>query len=358
MLYLLVILIISGTSCTKVEQIIASVGQSFSFDCKLDDSVFYARRLDDWSEIQENDNNYVSLKLNFNYLTKENILRVTSNYVQAENHGYYGCRKATWATAAMNRIYQLILADVQSFYWTYTCHAPTGSCIRTDDPNDDTLSTFEVADQTNVDLYCCASVIGYKNININMNQIGDIRRPINVHKKQELDGSWVVCANQHTSIKRIYSRNEETLTCELTTDGKVSSTLSSVIVVKGAMPEDPDIDLPNGHIPPIKGDENDYFQRTSAANGRRKLKTAKRILIILGCILSLLILFGLLSILIFFLCRKRKASTNSKTITSNEYSTVRTNESNLYRNQNPNEDDSGYLQPTPLYQNVPISLRL
>lgn len=127
----------------------------------------------------------------------------------------------------------MLFLDVQSFYWTYTCHAPGGSCIRIDDPNDDTISTFEVADRTNVELYCCASVIGYKNINIHMNQVGDIRKKIDVNKKQELDGSWVICANQHTSIKRTTSRKEETLTCELTTDGKSYSTLSSIIVVKG-----------------------------------------------------------------------------------------------------------------------------
>lgn len=110
MLYLIFLLIISGTSCTKIEQILTSIGQSFSFDCKLDDSIFFAQRLDDWSEIQENDYKYTSLNLNFNYLTKENILRVTSNSAKAENHGYYGCRKATWTTTAMNRIYQLVLA--------------------------------------------------------------------------------------------------------------------------------------------------------------------------------------------------------------------------------------------------------
>ena len=98
------------------------------------------------------------------------------------------------------------LLDVQSFYWTYICHGPAGSCERSDDPTDETLSTFEVADQTNVDLFCCASVTGYKNVNINMNQIGEIRGNIDVKQKQELDGSWVVCANQHTLLKRTSSR--------------------------------------------------------------------------------------------------------------------------------------------------------
>jgi hypothetical protein len=125
------------------------------------------------------------------------------------------------------------ILDVQSFYWTYICDGPAGSCIRTDELQDETISTFEVADQTNVDLFCCASVAGYKNVNINMNQIGDSQGTVNVNRKQELDESWVVCANQQTLLKRTSSRNQETLNCELIIDDQSYSTFSSVISIKG-----------------------------------------------------------------------------------------------------------------------------
>jgi hypothetical protein len=123
--------------------------------------------------------------------------------------------------------------DVQSFYWAHICHAPAGACIRSDDPSDETLSTFEVADKTNADLYCCASAAGYKHINIKMNHVGEGRSPIDMKKKQELDGSWVVCASQHTVFKRISSKNQEMLTCELVVGDLPYSSFSSVIVVKG-----------------------------------------------------------------------------------------------------------------------------
>ncbi len=110
MLYFLFIIIISGIWCEPTEQIVVSIGQAFSLDCKQDESIYFARRLGEWSEIQENDEKYSYLNLNFNYLSKENILRVTSNSAQLENIGYYGCRKPTWTTTSMNRIYQLILA--------------------------------------------------------------------------------------------------------------------------------------------------------------------------------------------------------------------------------------------------------
>lgn len=107
---LLIVSIVAVNAATKAEQMVVPLGQSFSFDCKLDESVFFARRLDDWSEVQENDNKFIALNLNFNFLTSKNILRVTANPVQTENHGYYGCRMATWATTAMSRTYQLIVA--------------------------------------------------------------------------------------------------------------------------------------------------------------------------------------------------------------------------------------------------------
>ncbi|CAF4274529.1 unnamed protein product, partial [Adineta steineri] len=109
-LYFLLILIICRVQSEKIEKITKSIGQSFSFDCQQDESVYFTQKLGDWSEIQENDNQYSYLNLNFNYLNQEKILRVSSNSVQLENIGYYGCRKPTWSTASMNRIYQLIVA--------------------------------------------------------------------------------------------------------------------------------------------------------------------------------------------------------------------------------------------------------
>ncbi|CAF0910924.1 unnamed protein product [Adineta ricciae] len=348
---LLVFVIITGASCAKIEQIVASAGEAFSFDCQLDESVFFAKQLDNWSEIQENDNKYTSLNLNFNYLTKENVLRVTSNSADSKNLGYYGCRKATWATPNMNRIYKLVIAgnsrlpfsirsryaylfsDVQLFYWSYTCHAPVGSCVRTDDSNDDTSSTFEVADQTTVNLYCCASVNGFKDINVKMNRVGETRGDIHIKRKQELDGSWVVCANQHTLIKRTSSRNPQTLTCELVTDNEPYSTLSSSIVVKNALPTDPDIDSDDRYQPPMKGADDGYFSGT--ASDRRRGKE------------NALLLF-----LALFLCSKRRASQK------NDFSSIPTNEKNSLPAKQNLKDDSDYLQPTPLYENSSVFLRV
>ncbi len=104
------ILIISNSWCERPQQIIVEIGQSFSFDCKQDESIYFGRRLDEWSEIQENDDKYSYLNLKFNYLNQENILRVKSDSAQSQNTGYYGCRHSTWSSTSMNRIYQLILA--------------------------------------------------------------------------------------------------------------------------------------------------------------------------------------------------------------------------------------------------------
>ncbi|CAF3716113.1 unnamed protein product [Adineta steineri] len=361
MLYFLLILIICRVQSEKIEKITKSVGQSFSFDCQQDESVYFTQKLDDWSEIQENDNQYSYLNLNFNYLNQEKILRVSSNSIQSENIGYYGCRKPTWSTASMNRIYQLIVADVQSFYWNYICHGTVGSCLRSDDPIDETLSTFEVADQTKVDFFCCASVLGFKNVDLNMNPIGDIRGKINIHRRQESDGSWVVCANQHTFIKRTSSNNQQILTCELMTDNQLDSSLSSVIRVKDSMPADPDIDPPYGYVPTPKTDDDKYFNKPTSGGKRGKLTTGKRILIILGSILGGLFFFGLLFLLIFFFCRRQnKAPTNSKTnIDTNHYETVNIYEKpDTTKEQNRNEEESHYLEPTPLYQNSPVVFRL
>jgi hypothetical protein len=66
-----------------------------------------------------------------------------------------------------------------------------------------------------------------------MNQIGEMRGQIHVKRKQELDESWVVCANQHTLLKQTSSKHHQTLTCELIIDDRSYSSLSSVIVIKG-----------------------------------------------------------------------------------------------------------------------------
>lgn len=95
------------------------------------------------------------------------------------------------------------------------------------------MSRFEVADQTNIELFCCASVTGYKNVNILMNPIGDNHGSVEIKKRQDLDGSWVICANQRTILKRTPYLKQQTLTCELLTDDRHYSTLSSVIIMKG-----------------------------------------------------------------------------------------------------------------------------
>ena len=124
------------------------------------------------------------------------------------------------------------LQAIDSFYWTYVCHGQPGSCIRSDDPKDQTLSIFEVADQTHVDLFCCASVMGYDNVKIKMNPVGSNRNKVRVRRKQELDESWVVCATQHTFLRRESSRRQEKLTCKLILDNQLYSSFTSTIQMK------------------------------------------------------------------------------------------------------------------------------
>jgi hypothetical protein len=109
-IHLIFTLIISDSWCQRTEQIVVGIGQPFSFDCNQDDSVFFGQQLDEWSEIQENNDQHAYLNLKFNYLNKDNILRVTSDSAHSQNTGYYGCRKSSWTTTSMNRIYQVILA--------------------------------------------------------------------------------------------------------------------------------------------------------------------------------------------------------------------------------------------------------
>lgn len=101
------------------------------------------------------------------------------------------------------------------------------------DPTNEDSSRLEVADQTNIELFCCAAVTGYKTVQMNMNQIGDDRDDVEVNKKQESDGSWIICANQRTIIKRIAYNQQRTLTCELILDNQRHSILSSSIIIKG-----------------------------------------------------------------------------------------------------------------------------
>ena len=101
---------IMGYSCQDVERMVVPQGQSFRFDCQLDESAYFARRLNEWTELEENNENYVYLNLKFTLLTNEKILRITVDSAEAKHVGYYACRKATWTSTAMSSIYQLILA--------------------------------------------------------------------------------------------------------------------------------------------------------------------------------------------------------------------------------------------------------
>lgn len=111
MMFRLFVFTFTLTSCSygeEIERMVVPQGQPFSFDCQDDESVYFGKQLDKWSELQNSD-----LNLNFRYLTKENTLRVTSEAAQADQVGFYACRKDTWTSTSMNIIYQLILAGKQ-----------------------------------------------------------------------------------------------------------------------------------------------------------------------------------------------------------------------------------------------------
>lgn len=345
----------------STQRLTVARGEPFAFDCQNDETVYFARQLDEWSEVQEGSDISLSLNLKFDYTSKKKVFRVTNDAAQPENVGYYGCRKASWTSTAMNSVYQLILAgnthwsiggrlknesclsDVQSFYWTYICHGPAGSCVRTENSLEETRSTFQVSEQTRADLYCCASVTGYKQVDLKMNSIGEIQGSVSLNRKTELDDSLVICAHQHT----VFRRRQETLTCELILDNRSYSTLSSDVVTKGnresnewrerkhqsdhldAMPVDPEVDVPYEYTPPPRGgsDNNgDPYFRPRKPSSRGKLSTGvsfwssseenrsgdsffspgKRIALILGSILAGLVLVGLVFGLICCLCCKKK----------------------------------------------------
>jgi len=102
-----------------------------------------------------------------------------------------------------------------------------------------------------------------------MNQIGDNRDNVEVKKKQELDGSWVICANQRTILKRTPYFKQQTLTCELLTDDRYHSRLSSVIIMKDAII--PDIST-EYNLYPERNRDNEYFNNYAAVAGRSKRK--------------------------------------------------------------------------------------
>ncbi|CAF0751094.1 unnamed protein product [Rotaria sp. Silwood1] len=358
MLYIFVInLVISGLWCQNIERIIVQQGQPFSFDCKHDETVLFGRRLNEWSEIQEDNEYYLYLNLNFHYLTHENILRVTSNSAQSKHAGYYTCQKSTWTSTSKNIIYQIILADIQSFYWNYICHGPIGSCERLNDVADENSSRFEVADQTNIELYCCASVTGYQTVNIHMNRIGDTLSDVEVNKKQELDGSWVVCANQRTVLRRTSLFNQQVLTCELFTDNQQNSMLSSLIIIKDPILLDPLLNY-NSYLE--RNQDNEYFNgyRLSEMRSRRKSMTGKKLAIIISSVTGGICLLGLSIFFMILLCRNKNDSSSSKMKNSKQYSSVKTMEQPRYNNQkNTQDDEPVYEEPTPLSKTTPIFIR-
>jgi len=104
------ILISSTVFCQEIERAVIADGQAFQFDCRLDESIYFARQLNDWKEITENDETYVYLNLKYTHLSNENVLRVTVDSAQSKHVGFYACRKASWTSTAMSSIYQLTLA--------------------------------------------------------------------------------------------------------------------------------------------------------------------------------------------------------------------------------------------------------
>ncbi|CAF3340327.1 unnamed protein product [Rotaria socialis] len=339
MLYILLVInfIISGLWCQDIERIIVEQGRPFSFDCQHDESVFFGKQLNEWSEVQEDTAYYSYLKLNFNYLPNENILRVKANVAETKHVGYYTCRKSSWTSAPKSMIYQIIIPDVQSFYWNYVCHGPAGSCERWDDLVDENSS--------------------YETVNVLMNQIGDNLGGVSVDRKQELDGSLVVCAKQRTIIRRTSVFNQQLLTCELLTNNRHHSMFSSFIVIKDAIRPDPSVYY-NSDLEVNRN--NEYFSgyRVSEMRSRRKLSTGKKIAIIIGSIAGGLFLLVLTIVCIVCICRNKNASSNSKTKNSKQYVPVKTTEQPRYKIQKSTQDaDTYYEEPTPLSNTTPVFIR-
>lgn len=65
-----------------------------------------------------------------------------------------------------------------------------------------------------------------------MNSIGENTRPVEIERKQEFDGSSVICAQQRTKFLRRIYQNQQTLTCQLFVNNQPFSTLTSSIFLK------------------------------------------------------------------------------------------------------------------------------
>ena len=115
---LIFLLMVSVSWSQRTEQITVKFGQPFSFDCKQDESVYFGRRLGQWSDIRENGDQYAYLNLKFDLSNKEKVLRVTTDSAESQHVGYYGCRKATWSTTSMTHVYQLIIAGKENLIYS------------------------------------------------------------------------------------------------------------------------------------------------------------------------------------------------------------------------------------------------
>jgi hypothetical protein len=104
-LILIVHLLIGFVKSDQIEQMVVPEGQPFSFDCDQDELVYFARQPPDWSRIQDQE-----FDLHFQYLNKEQLVRVVAKAAQPKHVGFYGCRKATWTSADMSVVYELKLA--------------------------------------------------------------------------------------------------------------------------------------------------------------------------------------------------------------------------------------------------------
>lgn len=109
--FFLIQIFLIGFHCNEIEQIIVAENQPFSFDCQNDESVYFGSTLNNWSELHDGD-----FDLNFRYLNDENLLRIQTTNAQKKHVGFYGCRKATWTSTAMNVVYQLIFAGKKNSF--------------------------------------------------------------------------------------------------------------------------------------------------------------------------------------------------------------------------------------------------
>ena len=330
-------------------------GQPFSFDCQDDESVYFGKTVDDWSELQDGDMN-----LKFQYVSKENLLRVRSEAATPDQIGFYGCRKATWSSTTMNVIHQLIssgnyltriifirtdrflFSDVQMFYWNFICHGPLGGCERTDDYFDRQKSSFQVADQVEVEFFCCASAVGHDHLDIQMNPVGFFRSKIDVDQKQQADGSIAICAHQKTRFQHSIYQKLEYLNCQLLADQRALSKISISIMINGFSSsfvreiENLFFSFRTGHFAEISSSSlatahcteckhvlswsrsgkiaSEIFHRfvsTVQIDGTetKSIVSGRNIAIILGSIVSVMLIIGLV---LFLWCRRRRLQNKTK----------------------------------------------